>query len=107
MTGTAIKNAKSCAVQLLVTEVASVAFFGRHFFGRGIWIGFMAPIAVFFLPVFALEDREYSEFLVCLLVDLGFLSLMAFLVVKNQRLLARTALFLVNIASVMLVLGSY
>jgi hypothetical protein len=107
VTDTTVKNAKSCVVQLLVTEVVSVAFFGRSLFGRAIWIGVMAPIAIFFFPLFALENRQYSAFLVCLLADLGFLSLMAFLVVKNQRLLARTALFLVNAASVILVLGSY
>jgi hypothetical protein len=105
MTDITIKNAKSCVVQLLVTEAVSIGLFGRsaHF----MYMAVVMPVALFFFPVFAFEDRDYSAFLVCLLVDLVFLSLMAFLVVRSQRLLARAALFIFNVTGVVLVLGSY
>ena len=110
MSRTSVRNLLVCVVQLLVTESWSVYHFCLS--QRALWgeprawrLGLIAPISLFVLPFFALEDRSYVNFWVGVLVDAAFISLMALLIIKNHRLVNCVCLFVFNFIGVLLTVG--
>src|SRR5713226_1010611 len=91
-------------VQLLATEVLSIGLFSRPPLGEPIRTGLFAPIALLFFPIFAFLDGNYLAGCFSLLVDIIFLSIMAFSIVKNSRLVAGPSLFVFNVVCVVLTL---
>jgi hypothetical protein len=90
-----------CIVQLPVTEGLSIGFFARV----SLHAGFLAPIYLAILPTFFSQHLQepgyYRAFLVFLLVNIAFLSLIAFSIVKNHRRLGGVTLFLFNFLSIL------
>jgi hypothetical protein len=69
-------------------------------------IGVIAPISVFLLPVFALENGSYLGAFLSSLIDIAFILLMGVLIVKNYRLLSGISLFVFNLVGFILVVSA-
>src|ERR1700674_3503569 len=97
-------NLKLCILQLLVTEILSICYFavGRPVLLENIYIGFTAPILLEYGAIYPLEYRGYFfGFFQVFLLNTVLLSILAFSIVKNHKLVGGFSLFLFNLAGIL------
>jgi hypothetical protein len=102
MTRTTVKNLKICIVQLLVTEALAVILvvLGDNL-PLEIYPRVIAPISLLtVVPIWALRDGAYAAFLVIVLIDVVFLSIMIFSIAWNHKIVGGICLFAFNFLSV-------
>jgi hypothetical protein len=110
MTRTTAKNLIICVVQLLVTEglVIYPAFQTRHSLAQQLYLRILAPISLLTVaPIWSLQDKEYAWLLLILSIDVAFLSILAFSVIRNHRFVSVVCLFVFNYIGVAFVAGGY
>ena len=107
MTSATVKNLKIWSAQLLVTEaLLSYPPGGQHVLP--IYERILAPISPLTLvPIFALRYEEYDLFLVIVLIDVAFLSIMIFSVVRNHKIVGAVCLFVFNFLGVLFVAAQF
>ena len=102
MTKTTTRNLLISVTQLLVTEGLSVApaVYDRKCISKSI----LAPILMLTLmPIWAVEDRAYGALAMILFLDIAFLSIMAFSIMKNHMVVGAVCLFAFNFFGIGLV----
>src|ERR1700693_192146 len=98
MTKTTVKNLKICLVQLLVTEALAITLgILENNLSLEIFPRVIAPISLLtVVPIWALRDGAYAAFLVIALIDVVFLSIMIFSIVRNHKIVATVCLLVFN-----------
>lgn len=85
--------------QLLITEALSTCLLGWQ-------LGFIAPIAVFFMPLWTFEARNFLGFVAFLTFDLVLVGTLCYLIAKNRRILGAIYLGIVNFICFVLTIGA-
>ena len=91
-------------MQLLVTEALIIYPAVRANTAVGIYDRILAPTSLLTLfPIWALREGAYAEFLVIVSIDVAFLSIMVFSVVRNHRIVGAVCLFVFNFLCVSII----
>jgi hypothetical protein len=101
MTRTTVTNLKICIAQLLVTEALVIfrAFYVNDPFPN--YERIFASISLLTLaPIWALRYGEYAAFLVIVSIDVVFVSIVAFSVVRNHKIVGAVCLLVFNFLGV-------
>ena len=96
MTTAVVKNLKIWIAQLIVTEAFVIYPAVRGNDAITIHERILAPISLLVAPIWAVRQGEYAIFLLLVLIDVAFLSIMIFSLVRNHRIVGVVRLFLFN-----------
>jgi hypothetical protein len=86
-------------IQLLATELLSLWFFGWR-------VGIFAPIALLLVPIWSIQEGNYPLALKVALIDMLFIAIMVFGILKTNKVISGLCLLLFNIISIVLTLAS-
>jgi hypothetical protein len=68
-------------------------------------LGFLAPISLALVPIWAFHDRDYTSVVATLLLNIAFVLLVAFSIVNTRKWIGGVSLFIFNIIGTVSVLG--